>query len=70
MTICNNFLLIEEALTIVIFVLGRRKYFSSSIIKPADFTVKQHQWESMNFGHKVCFLVGDSRDWHKKIFWI
>ena len=70
MTICNNFLLIEEALTIVIFVLGTRKYLRSLKIKPTDLTVKQHQRESTNFGYKVCYLVGDSRDLHYKILWI
>ena len=70
LTICNNLLLIEEALTIVIFVLGTRKYSRSLIIKPTDLTVKQHQTESINFGHKVFYLVGESRILHNKIFWM
>ena len=70
MTICNNFLLIEEALTIVNFLLAGSKYLRSLIIKPKDLPVKQHQRKSINFGHKACSLLGDSRDLHKKIFWI
>ena len=70
MTICNNFLLIEEALTIANFLLAGSKYLRSLIIKPKDLTVKQHQRKSINFGHKACSVLGDSRDLHKKIFWI
>ena len=67
MTICNNFLLIQ-ALAILIFILERRKSFWSLLLKPTTSTMRQHQKESVNFRHKFCYVVADSRDLNEKYF--
>ena len=69
MSICNNFLLIE-ALKNLMFFLRRTKCVWSMIIKPTPtiLTTKQHQRESINIGHNICYVVAGSRDLHKKYF--